>query len=212
MNSILRIYDPPECDERGVPLDWERCRLCEGTGAGRMRVEQHEPGRYRSVRSPDDTDVCGRCDGHGSLKAAALAGLKTSVRAWDGVHSTFRCEGCGHPMSEGTWQGMYPGWSRDVILRQAEYELRQGREPTFAGGDPVYFSRCDERCKHGGPGRVYVGLDRIDWRPWGPGEPLVAGPTHEASWRQVDVRTLGWPHDLRPEKLAVLCLRCWAAR
>jgi hypothetical protein len=33
-----------------------------------------------------------------------------------------------------------------------------------------------------------------------------------ASWRPVDVRCLSWPHDLRPESLAVLCLRCWAGR
>jgi hypothetical protein len=34
----------------------------------------------------------------------------------------------------------------------------------------------------------------------------------EASWRQVDVRRLSWDHDLRPEYLAVLCLRCWSTR
>jgi hypothetical protein len=33
----------------------------------------------------------------------------------------------------------------------------------------------------------------------------------EASWRPVSLRTLGGPDDLRPENLAVLCLRCWAA-
>jgi hypothetical protein len=50
------------------------------------------------------------------------------------------------------------------------------------------------------------------WQVFGPVDAatLKLTPDFEASWRQVDVRTLGWPHDLRENKLAVLCLRCLA--
>jgi hypothetical protein len=78
--------------------------------------------------------------------------------------------------------------------------------------DAVHYSPCDEGCRHAGPGRewfeVAVGDD-----PWAVTEDVsqvALTYPREASWRPVDVRVLGWPHDLRPEKLAVLCLRCFA--
>lgn len=56
--SVLRVYDPSECDEHGVPLDWEHCRRCGGDGG--LTAYAADGG-------------CPRCGGHGSLKAAALA-------------------------------------------------------------------------------------------------------------------------------------------
>lgn len=234
MSSVLRVYDPAECDEHGVPLDWEKCRTCDG---GLLPYVG-----WTTV--PVSCDVCG---GHGSLKAAALAwfartcphghklvGINRDHHAkydpCDRVsEAVCRCEGCGHPMSEGTWEGEHPHPRPDLLVGFALTELREGREPrtevfdppgTFAGGNH-HFSPCDEGCRHGGPWRYRgefvagVGADWID--PHGavqldPQVALARGFEVEASWRQVDVRTLGWPHDLRPEKLAVLCLRCWAVR
>lgn len=50
------------CDEHGVPLDWERCRVCRGSQV----IHTDKPG----LTSPRP---CPRCGGHGSLHAAALA-------------------------------------------------------------------------------------------------------------------------------------------
>lgn len=275
--SILRIYDPIDCDEAGVPLDWERCRECDG-----LRTVDHvEP-------TGDWITQCGRCAGHGSLKAAALAEMTTRYprtgdtilldgRVWSvamtrckplttsagglSVEGRYdrgwatlrigteerevavpdlpaqpaRCEDCGHPMSEGTWEGCGDGIRGEDLptlgvgfLRTALMDLRRGDEPLVA---PVHYSPCGEGCRHGLPARwaeldeLVPGASRdIAEEAWddvpGSTDPtgrdevrdlLSAGPI-EASWRQVDVRTLGWPHDLRPEKLAVLCLRCWAAK
>ncbi len=60
--SILRIYDPPECTAEGEPLDWERCRTCTD---GRRPTPADQPG-------PPET-ICDKCEGFGSLRAAALA-------------------------------------------------------------------------------------------------------------------------------------------
>lgn len=238
--NILRLYDPPECGpltERGaVPLDWDRCRNCGGKG----EIAKNEGDPLRRY-------ACGRCGGHGSLRAAALAALMAeppeaaAVRMaterynrnpspWasrnlgDAEHRLrqvrwvreARCEGCGHPMNDGTWEG---DDRRDVALRQGDADhvlacLRGGREPTAGELGSVHWSPCDEGCRHGGPGRewheVAVGDD-----PWGPVDDVARvalSYPREALWRSVDVRTLGWAHDLRPEKLAVLCLRCLADR
>jgi hypothetical protein len=218
MPDALRVYDPAECDERGVPLDWERCRRCDGRG--------HREGYESEARycGRPGCCVCGVCHGHGSLKAAALDWLTKRRQP----ESTFtgrdplRCEDCGHPMSEGN------------DLAHAERCLRMGVEPQGTIGRGVFYSPCDEGCRHGGPVRCPDGgtchHECADFQPGGypqgecwrtfNAEPLSAygeqwprpQPKREASWRPVDVRTLGWPHDLRPEKLAVLCLRCWADR
>jgi hypothetical protein len=220
--TVLRVYDPPECDERGVPLDWERCRSSNMMLGG--------------------GPACPACDGHGSLNAAALAALMTKCRTChheaaahvQGVEHGLcaecdcwgyeargpaRCEDCGHPMSEGTWEGGDERAYQDIVEARhtvAGRYLRRGDEPPNLL--PVHFSPCDEGCRHGGPGRfdgdpegptVWVPLDDVSGT--GDARPMVHYGV-EASWRQVDVRTLGWPHDLRPEKLAVLCLRCWAGR
>lgn len=161
----------------------------------------------------------------------------TWVRAGGKVHEygslPIRCKDCRHPMSEGTWEETQPD---DIWLRGEDFAmdwitrmLALGHEPDEGSGR-VHYSRCDadyqgvdgpEGCRHGGPGRViWPESHREDDdghdRPVTPVENLdgIHNPVamKEASWRQVDVRTLGFPNDLRPENLAVLCLRCWVAR
>lgn len=228
---ILRVYDPEQCDEQGVPLDWERCRNCQGVGwtIGSAGIASDAP--------PPSCDTCG---GHGSLKAAALA------HCWDGLRHEadqvlpelpIRCESCSHPMSEGTWE-RWDEWSPagPQYLRPALASLRRGEEPDGRDVCCTHYSPCHEGCTHGGPVRVWSQHEAdndecgdgwleqdADWmrdqnqtqtktrrRP--AGDLARAGNRVEASWRPVDIRTLGWPHDLRPEKLAVLCLRCFASR
>lgn len=229
--TILRIYDPVECDANGVPLDYERCRACCGVG---MVFER----------------TCDVCDGHGSLKAAALAYLTTTCGAreesvgavcnrrphddrWHGEirdgetwagwgggepnpqrQEPARCDGCGHPMNEGTWEhGHLWQHAFDGPLRWLRGEFSDDAEPP---GPSVHWSPCDEGCRHGGPMRV--GDPPSPYDPYADtltaGRAVAAWPRRraEASWRPVDVRPLGWPHDLRPERLAVLCLRCLAER
>lgn len=100
-----------------------------------------------------------------------------------------RCEGCSHPMSEGTWdaQGRTEQWGRDedFILRM----LRQGREPQAW---PIHFSSCDEKCRHSGPGRCRgrsPGEIILDEYPWVECDALWTPDLEvEATWRQVIVR------------------------
>lgn len=252
---VLRIYDPAECDPRGVPLDWERCRACSGTGRTPSHLDLPREGE------------CWTCDGHGSLKAAALeyalrpqgdeevarrigefdhdalpadttaavdqilADAKrtqmVAAEARAAVMAQPRCDDCGHPMSEGTWEPRSPQWEpREGIIDGVGTEawalahLRNGDDPPreiLGSAAGTHYSPCDDGCSHGGHalvrdgGSSYMALtstaeDHAAQRQDEPDTPLLA------SWRPVDVRTLGWPHDLRPEKLAVLCLRCWAAR
>ncbi len=254
--SILRVYDPAECDARGVPLDWERCRNCAG---GTQRRHCGGGALYRDGEKVGDVGagpmVCQTCGGHGSLKAAALAGVEARIRADLGGPSfafgRHRCEGCSHPMSDGTWEypphpgigaklprmgSLMPGlpdegpftpeeW-RSVWLQVGEEWLLSGAEPHDSVG--VHWSPCDKGCRHGEPLRFKN--TQPDDGTWGYGAPTAPGVQEgdtagtlaarvedprvavEASWRVVDVRTLGWPHDLRVAKLAVLCLRCWAGR
>lgn len=243
--TVLRIYDPEECDAQGVPLDWEQCRACGGTGyrAGGEGVTVTYQRRIALLGSMHMTGEypCLACDGHGSLKAAALFGrlevlfshgpVRFPSPAADKMRAECgRCEDCGHPMSDGTWEKHQRTASElrpAEELRVAERRLREGREPLGMMG--VHYSRCDERCRHlndeaNGLLRVRRHLHPSGkWSHWitttgssrrTAGEIVESGrdEQYEASWRQVDVRTLGWPHDLRPEKLAVLCLRCWAER
>jgi hypothetical protein len=230
---VLRVYDPAECDAAGVPLDWERCRPCGGRGsapfftnAETMSIEQRP---------------CPTCGGHGSLRAAALAFRAALARetrdhpddhpnlllrsadalARGGAPTEVRCEGCGHPMSDGTWgdRGNGEPLLPHEAAAQIEYalgELRAGDEPDM-WERLTHWSPCDERCRHGGPVAergddgfgVLVESD-VDFLG---GHPLAATSLKVwSSWRQVDVRTLGWAHDLRPENLTVLCLRCFAER
>jgi hypothetical protein len=227
---VLRVYDPAECDAAGVALDWERCRTCEGTGAvgGVITGEVLRDGEHIADLAPGRRS-CPTCRGHRSLKALVLHDW--SRDAWEEDHSehaapTFaehvvRCEDCCHPMSEGTWEGTAgAAWRLKLVLAH----LQRGLEPDARWGR-VHWSPCDERCTHGG----HLRFRPVKWADvslWGREHPWVDLPDAEsaqaprqfgdyeteASWRQVDVRMLGWPHDLRPEKLAVLCLRCWASR
>lgn len=226
--GVLRVYDPPDCDEHGVPLGWECCRTCEGSGM----VALIKAGQPMVLSLTADGMVveptCPTCDGHGSLKAAALHHVVSLRNVYhDGASA--RCEVCGHQMSDGAWEpGLSEGQAEagtSAMVGYAFIHLRGGGSmgsPHEPPG-PVHYSPCDDGCRHGGPGRW--GGRPAQWAyadlaapPEGEVEGTVlqdriaAGFPVEASWRPVDVRTLGWPHDLRPERLAVLCLRCWAAR
>lgn len=218
--TVLRVYDPPECDSAGVPLDWKCCRTCGGSG----RWCECDRGERTPLNCWScSKDRCPTCDGHGSLKAAVLA----AMRGFDGpirgmfAPRTIRCEDCGHPMSEGTWEGHRladdPHHQRSAA-RSAETYLREydGIPPRPMGLD--FYSPCDEGCRHGGPGRGPLPGDSTQWQPFLALTPesltnvVLTTPGFEASWRPVDVRTLSYPNVLLPEKLAVLCLRCWVAR
>ena len=211
--SVLRIYDPAECDSSGVPLDWERCQCFDG-----------------SLSPEDFWPACPRCAGHGSLKAAALAEIRAGPKAgmWrrapvtgeryfaytEPIHpaARLRCEDCGHPMSEGTWED--PPLAVDL----GYVETRARAERAILAGRSIapqvhsqHYSPCDEGCWHpASPGRFRNVAG--EWVYDGMMQGLAAPSCREASWRPVDVRRLGWPCDLRPERLAILCLRCWAAR
>lgn len=244
VDSIFDVAPPRECDEHGVPLDWELCRTCDGGGGTEVN----------GVLMPRDCPTCG---GHGSLKAAALAYLTTTCGAreegvgavcnrrphedrwhaevrdgetwasWGGgephpVRHDPRCEGCGHPMSDGTWEDADPHLANTPEFERYVLEkLRAGQEPQH---DLVgtHWSPCDTVCRHAGPQRVQNTLAESGWdlTPVASSEATVLARIGaidrdwpvEASWRQAGVRTLGWPHDLRPQSLAILCLRCYAER
>lgn len=218
--SILRIYDPPECDSNGDPLDWERCRACAGSG----KVQ------WQTGCGDDDCEVCG---GFGSLKAAALAHFSLSLpynaakhfakgpegaSGWLCGTPEWRCESCSHPMSEGTWGGLGE-FTPLAVLTRVERDLRIAGDTAFTDGlEVVHYSPCDEGCDHGGQVRANDSSDLT--KTW---EPLTLDADAlravvascaavEASWRQVDIRRMGWPHDLRLERLSVLCTRCYAER
>lgn len=236
--SVLRVYDPSECYSTGLPMDWKRCRNCAGRGVI-AEVSRVAGERGRRV-------TCEICGGHGSLKAAALA---ERTRERDGVtvadmpigpepyrarvfaeRHPVRCEGCGHPMSDGTWESDQPYFGASASLDMAAELLRDGVDPsTWGDGNCIHWSPCDEGCRH----LANVGDVRTRGDDHSPGYPhgwaaltraadadvtlgqmveAWPGKEFEASWREVGARTLSWPHDLRPEKLAVLCLRCWTAR
>jgi hypothetical protein len=251
VTGVLRVYDPPECGDDGRPLDWEWCRACAGTGSARAReygrIDSEDgpifltpPGGFAALAEP-----CGTCQGHGSLKAAALAALVVNHACGNCGHVTDhmagggcitrgcgcrhktpsppdpRCSGCGHPMSEGTWErdGL-SHFDPNRVIVSALAALRRCHEPyaDWQPGSPgahVHYSPCDEGCRHGGPIRVYeASVEAWVDQPHG-FVPVQTYSNHErveASWRQVDVRAHGWDHDLRLEKLALLCLRCEAER
>lgn len=217
--STLGVIDPPACDERGVPLDWERCRKCAGSGKMAFPKDLNDPSRAM---------VCPACDGHGSLKRAALVKRVMSL-APSGSFSVEefakqvepRCEDCGHPMSEGTWEWDDGSCVSEQMKREA---LEDAFRDLLRGADLLpdltYYSSCKEGCKHGGPLRLHdpddgwleQDAEHVSHFEQTGGGLVALGHVIEASWRSVNVHTLGWPHDLRPEKLAVLCLRCYAER
>lgn len=222
LSEILRPYDPSECENFGHPLNWDRCRACSGIG----RLEVHVMGR----EPRDDVRDCWYCGGHGSLKAAALAYFKTQRSGhWEtiaehaaifGPNAPHRCAGCGHPASDGTWEDEHPKkrmtkrYRRRVeALRFADYALQRGDEPRDGS---VIWTPCDDQCHHDdGEWRTDAPKVALALGVQGPGPAaaqsvrlLLNGFTVEASWRTVEVRTLGYPSDLRPERLAILCMRC----
>jgi hypothetical protein len=214
-SPALRVYDPWECrallttdgTTPGAPMDYDRCRDCDGTG---------------KYEYPAQRDVCPTCGGHGSLRALALHVLHLEEGSRDGRPvDVARCEDCAHPMSDGTWEGVWsapndPTRCTAVAARQ----LRAGKEPRVESSlhTPdaipwIHYSDCDGLCRHRGPGRY----ERTEGGRWETIEDvtLIDGSQAllklglQASWRLVDVRFMGWPHDLRPERLALLCLRCY---
>jgi hypothetical protein len=247
--TVLREYKPHECDEQGVPLDWDECRACGGTGidhtahrrAMEALAEAHEEDPIANSPATVRRPTCEACGGHGSLKAAALADAHGRQPGTLHGQPPARCEGCGHPMGDGTWERGAEYWHealrRDLGVgssRWAFEHLRRGNEPpsrTLQHRVGVHFSPCDEGCRHDGPGRHRLtDEDYLTWKAipdtakarTGLG---VGNYEVEASWRQVDVRTgvpapANHPHpmiytrpwNLRPENLALLCLRCWAGR
>lgn len=140
-----------------------------------------------------------------------------------------RCEDCQHPLAPAVeWD---PPQHVSVLDGGTEHgeehallRLRYGNEPVKCYG--THWSPCDTQCRHGGPMRArYTGppssLNPEPDRDWhgravdftGPAGGLVACRYDvQADWRPVDVRTLGWRADLRRERLAALCLRCYAIR
>lgn len=239
---LLRIYDPEECGIDGAPLDWKKCRACDGTGRRVLSpLSGLLPGTTAAVLR---SEACPVCEGHGSLKALALESIAKRSRGGKtftphqknciayntmGGHCDchrallpFRCEGCGHPMNDGIWNGAdLDGDGPEEVARfwtaQARKCLRLGTEPFWgAKGMPVYWSPCDEGCRHGGPvlarSLASVVWDAFPTDPPRPIDQMVRSHDVKASWRQVGIRRMGWAHDLRPERLAILCLRCYAER
>lgn len=239
--TIFRVYDPAECDERGVPLDWERCRLCHSSfeDLPHPYTEVLRPGLLRVGSRTSDWGAnvsCPSCDGHGSLKDAALSLMSTLqwagkqvdfVEIYDAIVASppvpgtsehaasmlnIRCEACRHPMGDGEWLGKRPAYIAEgyehLLVDGAIARLGAG-DRAYEDGEMAYYSPCDSKCRHDGSvlvrGQGMMSVDQMR-RHWHPNIHV------EASWRQVDVRTLGWPHDLRPEQLATLCLRCWAKK
>ena len=235
--AYASIIDPRDCDEHGTPLDWLRCRGCGGPGIIR---HDHVPGRRFN-------EVCPTCDGHGCLKAAALARLllergrddhvtdvedvysehgsfarATCSCGWESAvmddsdahdaawmhrehdphpaHGVARCEDCNHLMGEGTWEGdINPHQTMPDKIAYVIQCFRLGKEPALEIG--VHYSRCDEKCRHGGHMRMHNIGPSIPEDTWvevegaHPNDPPVDVQAHvkffdvvHASWRQVDVR------------------------
>ncbi len=219
--SIPRVYDPAECDEQGVPLDWERCRCRDYAAAndttcpfcldeGSLRAYVLKECWYRTVRARRANE---------NHTAAEWEQLETADRA----ERPIRCNGCGHPRSEGTWEDPHTVLAHCLgyveTRERGRKAIMRGVEPLATAGASQHYSPCDEGCRHDCkavriraqgrepvPSATFV-LDYL--REARSHDPEAST---EASWRPVDIRTLGWPHDLRPEKLAVLCLRCYAER
>lgn len=223
MTGPLRLYTKAECEEWTArmrqgprPLDWERCRTCEGAGEVDAGDEGGGvmDGPLRPVFLP-----CPTCGGYGSLRAMARIvaihqGLYSPVAWSDYLRGAekgrypARCEDCSHPMSDGTWDGpavevMGDGLGQVSAERMVEDWIEQQHDPKRVRYNADFWSACDEGCKHG----IDAGA-RIKPRPVELGGPRPGS----ASWRQVDVRTLGWAFDLSRSNLAILCLRCWMAR
>lgn len=193
--SVLRFYSKDEWN----PKDWDLCQTC----------------RNGLPPDPDDPNQgpCPKCQDHGSLHAAALDHLRN-----DDQESTkpenwlVRCETCHHPYNKGTWEGQsYP-------FEWAYQSLEIGIEPSVNRDEGIHYTCCDEKCRHPGPATFapseYAGRRKLweDGQGMSVVECVAEGANVESSWRAVDVRRLSWDSDIRPQYLALLCLRCWANR
>lgn len=190
-------------------MDWSECGRC--AGMGKVPALMPHGAVARGVESG-----CPNCGGYGSLRAAALA----HAIGWQQPSEAGRCEGCGHPMSDNPWGERADG--EPLLPHEAEAQLEYALGELRAGNEPdtwerlTHWSSCDEGCQHDGPFRYTLPDGR--WQTQFAGiktdiaRGVASGARYEASWRPVDVRAMTWPHDLRPESLMALCLRCWAAR
>lgn len=216
VSTVLRQYDPIlECDALGVPLDWDRCRSCNGTGRAVPRA---------AAQATDAGEKpCGVCRSFGSLQAAALAafsqGIEPATGATPRAPAIARCEECQHPSGPGIWTPPPPSATSDATaIRAALAELQAGCEPTRR---VVHLSRCDVACVHQGPAQhrtcssvsapsaprpLTFSVEQPTAGAW------AQHATVDAVWRPVAVWPLGPPNDVRAGKVAVLCLRCVAAR
>lgn len=131
-------------------------------------------------------------------------------------------------MSDGTWEREgsdivpYGGAQLQAISEGLWLKAMREQERDVCY-QPVHYSPCDEGCTHydgvNGPVTDDAPTATVRPAPQGTDSDVQIGALlgegygpFEASWRQVDVRLTSWPHDLRPEHLLLLCLRCWAKR
>ena len=221
--TVLRVHPPEACDSTGRPYGWASCRDCTDGAAD----------------SGGTVRACATCAGTGSLEARALQEYLEQRGHSTGV---LRCEQCRHPRSDGAWDPPEPASALDGTFGHADehalLRLRFGNDPVDTYG--THHSRCDQGCEHRGPVSEQTGplltrpsilctppaLVPITFTPQRPS--VAAWLEHvavHASWRPVGLR-VGQPFDgmnpgnplhvrpfdLRVERLAVLCLRCWAKR
>lgn len=104
-----------------------------------------------------------------------------------------RCVRCGHPFVVGQSSMMVPHPLGDVRILDGEPVM-------------VNVSRCDDRCRHGGPVRYYS--TRGGWGYYEGPDETIAEEVY-ALWRILTVHHLnGVKHDCRWWNLAALCQRC----
>lgn len=187
------------------------------------------------------TEPCGSCRGYGSIVAAIVARVRKYQPLgvnWRGAacertdypvpDKAIRCEDCKHPAADGdgVWRHNYTNGlvasQRALATRVALEDLLGGRDVRPVPHGVEHWSPCGTGCEHRGPVRAVDGaaalplddeeLDDLGGVAGAVKHGRATGQVVEARWRPVEVRVLGWPHDLRPEKLAVLCLHCHARR
>lgn len=215
----LRIYDPWELGVGNRPVGWERCEACGGGGKVASPKAGWPDSQDSVLAVKYESRVCEWCGGHGSLKAACLHGLGLAIRGvthpLDGDWHMRRCEDCAHPMTEGTWVNPdHPRSGSPILDDVAIAELLTKPYHTFHGWaerhGAVHYSPCDKFCHHSGPGRAPRWGEMVEYNELINNVGITPG--FEASWRPVDVRTLGHPFDLRIERIALLCSRCYGTR
>mgnify|MGYP006876039257 CR=1 FL=1 len=151
-------------------------------------------------------------DQDGDAKLAAIhTRMEAIVRTSDLMDAEpVRCEGCGHPESEGRWVGPNAnvvGLEVGKVPPHALHAMfarfvREDHLPRADRYDVDFWSGCDAGCRHlPDPGTV------VKPQPVEEGGPRPV----EATWRQPRlVLVNGHAHDLRPENLRIMCARCVA--